>query len=86
MIDGKTFFDQLINILTLTTGEGDDYTTVYLLGFIYFEEHCKVKAIDLSKQQVLDADLKAMQTVKVNGNLYQQEIKKSKEYCGFILL
>ena len=35
-------------------GKGDDYTTGCLLDYPYFENHYKVIAIDLSKQQALD--------------------------------
>ena len=69
MIDGKIFFSQPLksnlrtydNIWKITTGQGDDYATVCLLGYPYFKEHYKLIAIDLSKQYALDADKKAMQ-------------------------
>ena len=61
MIDGKSFFDQPINsnlktyenIRKIATGQGDDYTTSCLLDYSYFNNHYKMIAIDLSKQQVL---------------------------------
>ena len=64
MIDGKNFFDQPVkndkvmyeNIRKIATGRGDDYTTGYLLDYIYFNNYYKVIAVDLSKQQVLDVD------------------------------
>ena len=64
MIDGKNFFDQPINsnIKTyensrkIATGQGGDYTTGCLLDYSYFKDHYKMIAIDLSKQQVFDAD------------------------------
>ena len=43
------------------TGQGYDYTTGCLLFYPYFSEHYKMIAIDLSKQQALDADPKAIQ-------------------------
>ena len=49
------------NIQKFATGQGDDYTTVCFLDYPYFKDHYKMIAIDLSKQQVLDADLKAIQ-------------------------
>ena len=57
MIDGRNFFDQPINSMTKTyenirkiaTGQGDDYTTGWLLGCSYFKDHYKMIAIDLSK-------------------------------------
>ena len=39
-------------------GQGDDYTTGCLLDYPYFKEHYKMIAIDLSKEQALDADQK----------------------------
>ena len=44
------------NIRKIETGEGDDYTTGWLLDYPYFKENFKVIATDLSKQQALDAD------------------------------
>ena len=63
MIDGKNFFDQPLtnkfktfeNIRKIATGKGDDYTTGCLLDYPYFKENYKMVAIDLSKQQTLDA-------------------------------
>ena len=57
MIDGKNLFDQPINRMTktyenirkITTGQGDDYTTGFLLDYPYFKNHYKITAIDLSK-------------------------------------
>ena len=59
IIDGSNFFDQPIkndlkthdNIRKIATGERDDYTTGCLLDYLYFKEHYKLIAIDLSKQQ-----------------------------------
>ena len=69
MIDGRNFFDQPINSMNKTyksirriaTGQGDDYTTGCLLNHSYFNENYKMIAIDLSKQQLLDADPRAIQ-------------------------
>ena len=36
--------------------QGDGYTTGYLLNYPYVKEHYKMIAIDISKQQALDAD------------------------------
>ena len=40
-------------------GQGDDYTSCCLLDYPYFKENYNL-AIDLSKQQTLHADLKAI--------------------------
>ena len=77
MIDGKTFFDQPINSMTKTyenirkiaTGQGYDYTIGCLLDYTYFKDHYKMIAIDLSKQQSLDADPRAIQQINFAANL-----------------
>ena len=65
MIEERNFFNQPIknnlrtydNIRKITTGQEDDYATGCLLDYHYFKEYYKIIAIDLSKQQVLDANL-----------------------------
>ena len=42
---------------------------VVLLNDPYFKENYKLIVIDLSKQQILDADSKAMQQINFTGNL-----------------
>ena len=77
MIDGKNFFDQPINsdlktyenIRKIATGQGDDYTTGCLLDYTYFKKYYKMIAIDLSKQQALDADPRAIQQINFTANL-----------------
>ena len=77
MIVGKNFFHQPVkndnvtyeNIRKIATGRGDDYTTGCLLDYIYFKNYDKLIAIDLSKQQGLDADPKAIQQINVTANL-----------------
>ena len=77
MIDGRNFFDQPINSMTKTyeniraiaTGPRDDYTTGCLLHYPYFKDHYKMIAIDLSKQQALDADPRAIQQINFTASL-----------------
>ena len=77
MIDGKRFFDQPVkndkvadeNIRKITIGYGDDYATGCLLDYSYFKKYYKIITIDLSKQQVLDADPKAIQQINLTANL-----------------
>ena len=77
MIDVKNFFDQPIkdskvmyeNIRKMATGWGDDHVTGCLLDYIYFQNYCKMIAVDLSKQQTLDADPKAIQQINFTANL-----------------
>ena len=47
----------------------DDCTTSSLLDYVYFSNYCKIIVIDLSKQQALDIDPKAMQQINLTGNL-----------------
>ena len=103
MTDGKNFFDQPINsdlktyenIRKIATGQGDDYTTGCLLDYSYFKDHYKMIAIDLSKQQALDADPRAIQQINFTANLDRAGIKqcslllkkqKSKSFVSAILL
>ena len=77
MIDGENFFDQPIknnkityeNIRKVATGRGDDYTTGFLLDYSHFMDTYKMVAVDLSKQQVLDADPRAIQQINFAANL-----------------
>ena len=76
MINRRNFFDQPINSMNKTyknirivTGQGDDYTTGCLLDYSYFKENYKMIAIDLSKQQELDADPRAIQQMNFTANL-----------------
>ena len=81
MIDGKNFFDQPINskletyenIRKIATGKGDDYATGCLLDYSYFKENYKMIAIDLRKQQALDADPGAIQQINFTSNLNRAE-------------
>ena len=68
LIDGRNYFDQPVkiylrtydNIWKIVTGQGGDYTTGCLLDYPYFKEYYTLIAIDLYRQQKLDADLKAI--------------------------
>ena len=77
MIDSRNFFDQAIDSMTKTyenikkiaIAQRDDYTTECLLDYTYFQENYKMIAIDLSKQQELDADPRAIQQINFTANL-----------------
>ena len=77
MTDGKNFFNQPINsdlktyenIRKIATGQGDDYTTGCLLDYSYFKENYKIIAVDLSRQNELDADPRAIQQINFTANL-----------------
>ena len=81
MINGKNFFDQPIknnkvtheNIRKIATGQGDDYTTGCLLDYPYFLDTYKMIAVDLNKQQALDADPRAIQQINFTANLDRAE-------------
>ena len=55
--------------LKFATGQGDDQTTGCLLDCSYFKDHYKMIAIDLSKQQALDANPRAIQQINFTANL-----------------
>ena len=61
------------NIWKNATGQGDDYTTGYLLDYTYFKYYCKMIVVDLSKQEVLDADCKAIKETNLTENLDRAE-------------
>ena len=69
VIDVRNFFDHLIKtnfrtydvIGKIAIRQGDDYTTVYLIYCPYFKNYYELIAADLSKQQKLDTDPKAIQ-------------------------
>ena len=77
LTNGENFFDQPIkndkityeNIRKIATGQGDDYTTGCLLNYQYIKNCYKMIAIDVSKQQVLDADPTAIQQINFTANL-----------------
>ena len=77
MVNGENFFDQPVknnkvtyeNIRKIATGQEDDYTTCCLLDYSYFKDTYKMIAIDLSKQQALDTDPRAIQQINFTANL-----------------
>ena len=74
------------NIRKISANQGDDYTIGCLLDYAYFKNYYKMIAIDLSKQQALDADPRAIQQINFTVNLDRAEntriyfiLEKSKE-------
>ena len=69
MTDVQNLFDKPVknnlrtydNIQQIETGSEDDYATGCLLDYNYFKKYYKMIAIDLSKQQALEGDPKAIQ-------------------------
>ena len=72
----ENFFDQTVknnqrtcdNFRKIVTDQGDDYITGCLLQYPYFNKHYELIAIDLCKQQKLNADPKAIQQINFTGN------------------
>ena len=57
------------NIRKIATGKGDDYTTGCLLNYPYFKENYKIIAVDISRQNELDAGPRAIQQINFTANL-----------------
>ena len=76
-IDGRNFLDQPINnniktydnFRKIATCKGDNYATGCLLDNTYFKENYKMIATDLSKQQALDDDPRAILQINFTANL-----------------
>ena len=81
MIQGKNIFDPSVNnnlrtydtIRNIATGQGDYYTSGCLLDYNYYNNYYKMIATDLSKQQALDADPKAIKQITFTGNINRRE-------------
>ena len=77
MINGENFFNHLVknnkvtyeNIKKIGTGQGDDYPTGCLLDYPYIKHSYKMIALDLSKQQALDADPRANEQIIFTANV-----------------
>ena len=92
IIDGRHFYDNPIEsdiekyreLKKVMIGKGEDYTAGSLLDFDYFKKHYKLVAVDLSKQEELDADPRAIQQIEfkymfgTNSTIYWV-LEKSKE-------
>ena len=78
IIDEPNFLDEPVkynlitydNIWKIVTG----YTARCLLDYNYFNNYYKMIVIELSKQQALDADPKAIQQINFTGNLAQDPV------------
>ena len=53
----------------MTTGEGENYTTGWLLDYNFIKNHYKLIAVDLSRQNELDVDPKAILEIEFIGQL-----------------
>ena len=71
-IDGRNFYDGrnfflFYEVRKVSIGQGDDYTTGYLLNFAYCEKNYRLIGADLSKQKALDVDSRAIQQIVFTG-------------------
>ena len=71
-MDEIFFINQNSNIKKIAIGQGGDYTTCCLLDYNYLNKYHKMIAINLSKQQELDTDAKAIQEVNFIGDLARE--------------
>ena len=77
--DGRKFYDRPINdlikqydeIRKISTRQGDDYATGYLLDFS--QKKNSLIVADLSKQKALDADFRAIQQIFFTGKVEATE-------------
>ena len=92
IIDERNFYDNPIEsdiekyreLKKVMIGKGEDYTTGSLLDYDYFLKHYKLVAVDLSKQNELDADPRTIQEIEFKYMLQTDSIiywvlEKSKE-------
>ena len=56
-----------------------------MLDYNYFKKFYKILAIDLSEQQALDSDPKAVQQINVTGNLNRSQNVNDKTKMFFII-
>ena len=50
--------------------KGDDYKNHCLLDYLYFKEHYKMIAINLSKQPAFDPDPKVIKQINLTGHIF----------------
>ena len=105
LIDGRNFYDQPISdevtkyneLIKLTTGKGEDYTTGCLLNYQYYKDHYLITTCDLSKQKELEGDPRSIEQIEtvfiVNSNAqilailenqkkqFSNLVKEQRKYC-----
>ena len=77
MINGENFYDRPVknnkvtyeNIRKVATGKGDDYSPGCLLDYPYFRDSYQMIVVDLTRQQALDADPRAIEQINFTANL-----------------
>ena len=58
-----------MNVRKIATGQRDDYVTGCLLDYLYFKENFKMTAVEISKQQFLDASPRFILQISFTWNL-----------------
>ena len=71
---------QYDEVRKVSTGEGDDYTTVCLLHYAFFKDHYRLIAADLSKQKALVVDPRAVQHIVFQGHVGGDDDTKRRLY------
>ena len=77
IVSRENFCDQPIDpdtkqneeIRKLTRWLSEDYATGCLLDYEYMKNHCRLITVDLSRQEKLDADTKAIEQIEFVGQL-----------------
>ena len=85
IISGKDFYDQPIysdikqyeEIRTLSIRQGEDYTTVVLLGYEYIKQHYKSMAVDLNRKKRFRSWSKSN-----SANIFGQLLNKNNLLAG----
>ena len=94
MIHEQNLFDQSAktdirtnqNIKKIAAGRGDDHTTGCLLDYPYFKENYKLIAIDITKEQALDADIRSNIDIKRNQKFRKISTGRGDDYTiGYLL-
>ena len=81
IINGKNVYDQANDsdikrydeIRKLTIGQGEDYTTGWLLDYDYIKNDYRLIVVDLIRQIELDADTREIQQIESVGQLNNLE-------------
>ena len=65
----KTFQTRYNELIKQTTGKSDNYTAGCLLDYHYYSNQYNIVAADLSKQEILDSDPRAIQKVQLTYSI-----------------
>ena len=87
LIDGRNFYDKLINNLIeqydelrrVSAGQDYDYTTGCLLDYAYFKNNYRLIAIGFRKPKALDADPRAIEQIVFQRAVWGDQINLRKD-------